>query len=60
MRAQQGNVSAGSGCAATPVEFDFCNLADKPVYLRSTSEGLYLNFNGAALPAGTVLNIFVE
>jgi hypothetical protein len=27
---------------------------------RSASEGLYLNFNGAVLPAGTVLNIFVE
>jgi len=61
IRAQQSNVSAaGSGGAATPVEFDFGNLADKPVYLRSASEGLYLNFNGAALPAGTVLNIFVE
>jgi hypothetical protein len=61
IRTQQSNVSAaGSGGAATPVEFDFGNLVDKPVYLRSASEGLYLNFNGAVLPAGTVLNIFVE
>ena len=29
------------------------------VYLRSANEGLYLNFNGAVLSAGTVLNIFV-
>lgn len=42
------------------MELDFGNLADKPAYLRSASEGLYPNFNGAALPAGTVLNIFVE
>jgi len=35
-------------------------VAGKPIYLRSASEGLYLNFNGAALPAGAVLNIFVE
>jgi hypothetical protein len=61
IRAQQSNVSAaGSGGAASPVEFDFGNLADKPVYLRSAGEGLYLNFNGAVLPAGTVLNIFLE
>jgi hypothetical protein len=46
--------------AATPIEWDFGNLADKPVYLRSANEGLYLNFNGAVLPAGTILNIFVE
>jgi hypothetical protein len=61
IRAQQSNVSAaGSGGAATPVEFDFGNLADKPVYLRSANEGLYLNFNGAVLPAGTVHNIFIS
>src|SRR5260370_20632145 len=61
IRSQQSNVSAaGSGGAATPVEWDFGNLSEKPVYLRSASEGLYLNFNGAVLPAGTVFNIFVE
>ncbi len=59
IRSQQSNVSAaGSGGAATPVEWDF--VAEKPVYLRSASEGLYLNFNGATLPAGTVLNIFIS
>jgi hypothetical protein len=61
IRSQQSNVSAaGSGGAATPVEWDFGNVAEKPVYLRSASEGLYLNFNGATLPAGTVLNIFIS
>ena len=61
VRAQQSNVSAaGSGGAATPVEFDFGTVNDKSIVLNSTSEGLYLNFAGAVLPAGLVLNIFVE
>jgi hypothetical protein len=61
VRAQQSNVSAaGSGGAATPVEFDFGTCNDKSVVLNSASEGLYLNFGGAVLPAGLVLNIFVE
>jgi hypothetical protein len=61
VRAQQSNVSAaGSGGAATPVEFDFGSVNDKSIVLNSASEGLYLNFGGAVLPAGLVLNIFVE
>ena len=61
VRAQQSNVSAaGSGGAASPVEFDFGTCNDKSIVLNSASEGLYLNFGGAVLPAGLVLNIFVE
>ena len=61
VRAQQSNVSAaGSGGAATPVEFDFGTVNDKSIVLNAASEGLYLNFGGAVLPAGLVLNIFVE
>ena len=61
VRAQQSNVSAaGSGGAATPVEFDFGTVNDKAIVLNAASEGLYLNFGGAVLPAGLVLNIFVE
>jgi hypothetical protein len=61
VRAQQINLSAaGSGGAAVPVEFDFGTANDKAVVLNSAAEGLYLNLNGAAMPAGTVLNVFVE
>ena len=54
------NAAAGSGGAAVPVEFDFGTVNDKAVVLNSASECLYLNLNGAAMPAGTVLNVFVE
>jgi hypothetical protein len=61
IRAQQINLSAaGSGGAAVPVEFDFGTVNDKAIVLNSAAEGLYLNLNGAAMPAGTVLNVFVE
>jgi hypothetical protein len=61
VRAQQINLSAaGSGGAAVPVEFDFGTCNDKAVVLNGASEALYLNLNGAAVPGGTVLNVFVE
>jgi hypothetical protein len=61
LRAQQINLSAaGSGGAAVPVEFDFGSVNDKAIVLNSGSEGLYLNLNGATMPGGTVLNVFVE
>jgi len=61
IRAQQINLSAaGSGGAAVPVEFDFGTANDKTIVLDAASEALYLNLNGAAMPAGTVLNVFVE
>ena len=61
IRAQQINLSAaGSGGAAVPVEFDFGTVNDKAIVLNTAAEGIYLNLNGAAMPAGTVLNVFVE
>jgi hypothetical protein len=61
IRAQQINLSAaGSGGAAVPVEFDFGTVNDKSILLNSASESLYLNLNGATMPGGTVLNVFVE
>jgi hypothetical protein len=61
IRAQQINLSAaGSGGAAVPVEFDFGSVNDKSIVLNAASEALYLNLNGAAVPAGMVLNVFVE
>jgi len=40
---------SGTGGAAAASEFDFGNLADKPIYLRIASPGVYLKF--AVLPA---------
>jgi hypothetical protein len=61
IRAQQINLSAaGSGGAAVPVELDFGTVNDKSIVLNSAAEGLYLNLAGAAMPAGCVLNVFVE
>jgi hypothetical protein len=61
VRAQQINLSAaGSGGAAVPIEFDFGTCNDKSIVLNAASEGLYLNLNGAAMPGGAVLNVFVE
>ena len=61
IRAQQINLSAtGAGGAAVPVEFDFGTVNDKAIVLNAANEALYLNLNGATMPAGTVLNVFVE
>jgi hypothetical protein len=61
IRAQQINLSAaGSGGAAVPVEWDFSTVNDKAVVLNSAAESLAVNLNGAAMPAGTVLNLFVS
>jgi hypothetical protein len=59
-RAQQSNVSAaGSGGAATPVEWHFGDVNDQAVVLRGVAEQIAINLNGVA-PAGSVLNIFLE
>jgi len=61
IRAVQSNVSAaGSGGAATPIEWDFGWVNDKTVILRGTAESISINLGGGAVPAGTVLNLFVE
>jgi hypothetical protein len=61
IRAVQSNVSqAGSGGAASPFEHDFGWVNDKAVVLNNPNEGLYFNLGGVAVPAGTVLNMFVE
>jgi hypothetical protein len=61
IRAQQANLSAaGSGGATTPFEWDFGVVIDKSIVLRGTGQCLALNLGGGAVPAGTVLNIFME
>jgi len=60
IRAVQSNVSAaGSGGAATPVEFDFGWCNDKTLVLNGAAENLSVGLNGT-VPAGTVLNVFIE
>jgi hypothetical protein len=61
IRAQQINLSAaGAGGAAVPAAFNFGTANGKSIVLNSAAEGLYLNLNGATMPGGTVLNVFVE
>ncbi len=49
--------ASGSGIGFTPLEFNFNNNS---IVLRGTSDYLALNCNGAAVPAGGVLDITVE
>jgi hypothetical protein len=61
IRAQQINLSAaGSGGATTPFEWDFGVVIDKSVVLRGSGQCVALNLGGAAVPAGTALDIFLE
>jgi hypothetical protein len=52
------------GVTATGVvpqtEFNFSRAWDKPLYLRGTSDYLYVNLAGAAVPAGGLIDIEVE
>ncbi|MGP0093066.1 MAG: hypothetical protein ACLPKB_24455 [Xanthobacteraceae bacterium] len=61
LRAQQSNLSAaGSGGAATPVEWHFGDVNDQAVVLRGTAEQIAVNLGGGSVPAGATLNLFVE
>jgi adenine deaminase len=42
------------------VVFDFANRNDKPVILRGVAQGLAINFNGGAVPAGGSITYSVE
>ena len=63
-----GNVGAGrlqltalsTGVAAIPLEWDFANRDSKGLYLRGILEFLCVNLNGAALPAGGVIDYEIE
>lgn len=50
----------GTGVAANPVIWDFANRIDKPLFLRGASEFLCVNLNGAAVPAGGVIDFEIE
>lgn len=60
-----GNIGArklnlGASGSAGTVEWEFTTRTDKGVVLRGTSQSLNLNWNGAAVPAGTNLAIEVQ
>lgn len=40
--------------------FDFCVNQDKPVILRGSTDNLAINLQGAAVPAGGLIDIFIE
>jgi hypothetical protein len=50
----------GSGVAAIPLIWDFACRDDKGIHLRGTSEFLNVNLNGAAIPAGGVIDFEIE
>lgn len=54
--------ASGSGAAGDGAEtsFDFCRNADKALVLRGTSDFICVNFNGAAVPAGGVVDFEIE
>lgn len=49
--------AAGSGVAANAIEWRF---DDNAIVLRGIAEFLYINMNGAALPAGAVFDIEID
>ncbi len=49
-----------TGVAAFPFIVDFGQLQDKPIILRGIAEHCNINFSGAAIPAGGVMDITIE
>lgn len=54
------NLGAASGGAAGTIEWVFGTRNGGGLVLRGTGEGVYLNWNAQAVPAGTLLTIEVE
>lgn len=50
----------GLAGAAGMVEFDFSTRNDKALYLRGTAEGIAINLNGDAVPAGGTFGYAIE
>ena len=50
----------GTGVAVVPLEWDFACRDDKGIYLRGALEFLCVNLNGAAIPAGGVVDYEIE
>ncbi len=58
MRTKKLNLGAAG--AAGEIVWDFSNRNDKAVVLRGIAQSLNLNWNGAAVPSGTLLDMYVE
>ena len=50
----------GTGLDVVPFEVSSANRFSKPIILRGTLEFCCINLNGAAIPAGGVIDITIE
>lgn len=50
----------GTGLGINPLVWDFANRDGKGIYLRGILEHLCVNLNGAAIPAGGVIDYEIE
>ena len=50
----------GTGVAVVPTVWEFATRQDKGIALRGTGQYLNLNLNGAAIPAGGVIDYEIE
>jgi hypothetical protein len=55
-----GMPASGTGATGQSLVWDFATRQDKAVILRGTSDFLCINFNGAAIPAGGVIDVEIE
>jgi hypothetical protein len=61
VRSAQMNMSAtGSGGAAVPQDWDFTTRNVQALALRGVGQMVAVNLNGAAIPAGTALDLSIE
>jgi hypothetical protein len=59
-RAKYLNLGAAAGGVAGEIVWDFTTRNGQGMVLRGVAEGLFLNWGGAAVPAGTILNFDFE
>lgn len=52
--------ATGAGVGFTPLCWDFSTRSDKALVLRGTSDFICINLNGAAIPAGGVVDYEIE
>lgn len=52
--------ASGTGVVAVPTVWDYATHQDKALILRGTLDFICINFNGAAVPAGTLVDFEIE
>lgn len=60
VRAEYLNLGAAVGGAAGKIVWDFTTRNGQGIVLRGIAQGLFLNWGGAAVPAGTILTFDFE